>query len=237
MKKVKLTPKIFANSLRAMLCVIAITIPMYTGWGRGSGARWRRTGAVFGTMLGLALAGALVMALFYGQMDILEQAGGRFASIGGTEVKAETWSNIDRLTEYATVVDLILKSPWVGYGLGYTFLWTEPLTLDTKPQWWVHQNYLLIWLKLGVIGLALFIWLFWTATRLGWRESRRRSDPWESAWFATTAGATVCMAIFAMFDFPFAEVYSTYMMGLFWGGAIAMSREGVVSFRWSAPRS
>jgi O-antigen ligase len=176
------------------------------------------------------------MAVLYGQMDILEQAGGRFASIGGTETKAEHWSNLDRLVEAAAVLKHIQESPWIGHGLGFTYLNTNTLTQETSPQWWVDQNYLLIWLKHGLLGLGLFFWLLWVAYRLGAREARKRADPWEASWLATTSGATVCMAVFAMFDWPFAQVYSTLMLGLLWGGSIAMTREGTVRFQWSAPR-
>jgi len=222
-------------------CLVAsiVTIAIYAGSGPRSGTRWRRTGLVFGTMVGLSLVGAIGMAVVYGQEDILKDAAGRFASIGSADFKAEsrgdinpgTLSNVERLIEYSVLSGLILKSPWVGYGLGYNFIVKKPF-LGPHVQWWAHQNYLLIWLKQGLIGLGLFLLLLWTAFRLGVREARRRTDPWESAWFAMTATATVFLAVFSLTDIPFAYVNATFMLALLWGGAIAMSKESDVTLRW-----
>lgn len=218
-----------------LIMALVATILIYAGRGPGVGARWRRTGQIFGSFLGLAVCGALAMAILYGQMDILEQAGGRFASIGGTETKTEHWSNLDRFAEAATVLGHIRESPWIGHGLGYVYLNTEPLTRVTSLQWQADGNYQLIWLKSGLLGLTLFIVLLVTAFRLTAREARRRDDLWESAWCATAAGATVCMGVFAMFDWPFAQAYTTFMLGLLWGGVVAMTRPDKLRIRWSVP--
>ena len=216
-----------------MLVALLATVPIFTGWGRGSGERWRRVGSVFGTALSLAMFGAFAMALLYGQMDIIGQAGARFATIGGTETKTENWSNLARIGEAINVLGHIRQSPWIGHGLGYTYLNTEPLTQEVAVQWQADGNYQLIWLKYGLLGLLLFFWMLWTAFRLTIREARRRTDPWEASWFATAAGATFCFVVFAMFDWPFAQVYTTYLLGLLWGGSIAMTQPDILRFRWS----
>lgn len=202
--------------------------------GRGR-ARWRRTGLVVGTLMGMGVVGAVSLELFYGQTDILKESVGRFASIGGTELKMETRSNVIRLMESAAVAGHIQKSPWIGHGLGYTFFVSLPVQGRSMPQWWVDENYLLIWLKQGAIGVAVYLWILWAAFRFGARHARQREDPWESSWFAATAAATAFLTVFSFSDWPFGQVNPTFLLALLFGGSMAMAREGLLRFRWSTP--
>jgi hypothetical protein len=248
-----------AKSLEATLGWIALSLPLFLhqflSFGRGiwlgnlvgllasilifavgreGGARWVRSGLVLGTILGVGMLGAVALSVLYGQVDILLDAGARFLSIGGTKLTPETRSNVTRLLEYATVAEHIQRSPWVGHGLGYTFFVDKPLYGKAAAQWWVHQNYLLVWLKQGVIGLVLFLVMLWTALRFSIREARRREDPWESGWFAATAVSTIFLAVFSLSDFPFDGAEAMFLLALFWGGSMAMARVGLLRFAWSS---
>lgn len=203
--------------------------------GSGSGGRWRRGALVGGALLGTGIAGAGALALLYGQADILQQAGGRFASIGSTENTIEAASNIARLIEYAVVAEHIQTAPWFGHGLGFSFLVNNPQETTPGPQWWVHQNYLLVWLKQGVVGLAIFLWMLWAAFWMGAREARRREDLYESGWLATAAASTAFMAVFSIADFPFDSAESMFFLALMWGGSMAMTSHGRLRLRWHAP--
>ena len=224
-------------------CIVEILV-LISLFGVGSGARLRRGVLLLGTLVGLAGGGAVAMAVLYGQTDILESAGERFASIGGVKkvevegpVDPSSLSNIERLIEYGIVAKHIMGSPIFGYGLGFTFLGTKPYPRVTRPQWWVHQSYLYTALKQGALGLGIFIWVLISGFLLAAREARRRTDPWEASWMAATAGATAYLAAFAMFDFVFVEVNVTFLIALLWGGAMAMSRHGSLDLRWrTAPK-
>lgn len=200
----------------------------------GSGGRWRRCALVGGVLLGTGIAGAGVLALLYGQADILQEAGGRFASIGSTENKIETYSNIARLMEYAVVAEHIRMAPWFGHGLGFSFDVQNPQETGPGLQWWVHQNYLLVWLKQGVVGLAVFLWMLWAAFWMSAREARRRMDPYDSGWLAAAAASTAFMAVFSMADFPFDSAESMFFLALMWGGSMAMASRGRLRVRWHA---
>jgi hypothetical protein len=151
-------------------------------------------------------------------------------------VRYETRSNVIRLGEYLTAVKLIRESPWVGHGIGYTFPIKQIFAKRAAPQWWVHQNFLLILLKQGVLGLVLFLWTIWIATLTAAREARCRLDAWESSWLATSAAATVFLAVFSLSNFPFAVVNEMFILALLWGGTMAMTRTGFVVLRWSRPK-
>ncbi|HET9325232.1 MAG TPA: O-antigen ligase family protein [Candidatus Eisenbacteria bacterium] len=213
---------------------LIVTFLVFGGRGLGARARWTRSMAVVGLIAGIGLIGAFQLVVVMGQRDLLQDAVTRLMSIGSTKEGIETRSNMIRLFEYATVIPIILSSPWVGQGLGFTFAVEEPFSRKYADQWGVHQNYLLVWLKQGAIGLALFIWMLWTATAMGAREARRRSDPWESTWFATIAAGTVFLAVFSLTNYPFAVVNEMFLLGLLWGAGMAMARTGSLSLRWSS---
>ena len=202
---------------------------------RASGARWRRAGQVMGTLVGSGVAGALALALISGQSDFLGLAGSRFGSITGTKFSRDTASNVTRLAEYADAIDHASRAPWLGHGLGYTFLTREPIGFTVMEQWFVHQNYLLVWLKQGLLGLALFVWMLWAAARLGWRGARHHEDPWESSWCAAAAAATIFLMTLSLSNFHLDEVNPTFSLALLWGGTMALENRGTLRLRWNAP--
>jgi len=200
----------------------------------GSRTRWRRAGLVFGSLLGIGVVGAVSLELIYGQTDILSQSVARFGSIGSTELTMETRANVARLVEAATMIDLIQQSPLLGYGLGYGFILKNWMWGERPVQYWADDNYLLIWLKQGAIGLALYLWILWAGLRLGVRQARGREGRWESSWFATLAAAMGFMALFSLTDWPFNQVNPTFLLALLFGGSMAMAREGRIRLQWSS---
>ena len=211
---------------------LAATALIYARYGRGTRARWKRTALVFGSLAGLGVATAVMTALTLGDVDILREAGTRLTSIAGTQLEYATRSNLIRLGEYLFALDLIRQSPWVGYGIGYTFIMKQAFSADPGLQWYVHQYFLMVWLKQGLVGLALFVWLLVAATWLGVKEARHAADPWQAAWFATVAAATIFLAVFSLSNYPFAVVNEMFLLALLWGGAMAMTRQGFISIRW-----
>ena len=214
---------------------LAYSFLVFAGLGRGSRARWARCGLVFGVMIGLALFGIAQAAMFLGRQDLLQDMGSRVTAATSTKVTYETRSNFTRLWEYATAIGQIRTSPWIGHGLGYVFMNKEPFSGKTFDQWYVHESYLMIWVKQGLVGVLLFLWTLWTAARLGAKEARRSTDPWVGAWFATTGAATVFLAVFSLSNFPFGVVNEMFLLAFLWGGSMAMTRTGFVVFRWRPP--
>ncbi len=212
---------------------LVFSVVLYGGRTPGARTRWARAMFAIGVLVGVSLFAAVQFALLSGHEDFLEEAWGRFASIGGTKISYETRSNIIRLWEYGTVAKLILKEPLFGYGIGYTFPIMEPFTQKVADQWCVHENYLLVWLKQGIVGVALFLWMLGAAIKMGVRGARRRTDPWESAWFASVAAGTFYLCVLSLSNFPFGFVNETFLMALFWGVGMAIERKGFVRFRWT----
>jgi hypothetical protein len=218
-------------------CIVALITTSLTFAIRRGRAHWRRVGLIIGLLLGIGAFGAVSLELFYGQTDILAASAVRFLSIGGTEVTMENRSNVIRLIETAGVLKLIAQSPVVGHGLGFTFVVPNPVQGGRmRPQWWMDQNYMLIWVTQGIVGLALYGWFLWTALRFTLRNARSRTDLWESSWFATTAAMTAFLTVYSISDWPFYQVGPAFMIALFMGASIAMADRTSIHFRWSSSR-
>src|SRR4029079_2192079 len=153
----------FMSFTRGFWLALAVSIPFsvvaYGGRGRAAGARWRQSGFVLGTMLTFAVTAAVVMATALGFGNIGEIAAGRFSSSFATKYDSDSLSNFVRLGEYLNVIGHILQKPWFGHGLGFAFVTREAINFKLITQWFTHDNYLLVTLKQGLLGLALWIWL------------------------------------------------------------------------------
>lgn len=211
-----------------------LSVLVFAGVGRGTATRWNRVGLVLAMLVGLGAIGGIQAALLLGRTNLVQEAGARFASIGSTEATTENRSTYIRLWEYSVVAGQILRSPLFGHGLGASFSVHQPGAKKVwGDQWVVHENYLMVWFKQGLLGLSLFLWMIWTATVLGIREARRRTDPLEAAWCASMAAGTVFLAVFSLSNFPFSEVTGMFLLALLWGVTMALTRSESVYFQWA----
>ena len=210
------------------------SIAVHGGRGPGSRGRWLLSVRLLAGLAGLVVVGGVLLSVVFNIRNLADLALSRLSSSTGTEFTFETSSNIVRLVEYARVLDDIVLAPWLGHGLGYFFVVREPLHQQLLEQWFVHQNYLLVWLKQGLLGLALFVTMLVAAVRTG-LDGRRLEEPLAAAWCTGAAAATVFVMIDSFVHFPLAEVNATFPIALLWGGAIALTARGRWRFRWRPP--
>ncbi|HEU4724285.1 MAG TPA: O-antigen ligase family protein, partial [Candidatus Eisenbacteria bacterium] len=180
-------------------------------------------------LLGIALVTLGLSVLYFGTGNLLESIGGRFSSSFSTEATGETMSNIIRLAEYDTAIGAALRSPLIGNGLGYSIVTREPLLGTIREQWFVHNYYLLLWLKMGIIGLAAFGFLLWKQVRAAKRVAD--GDP---SWLARAAAITaiavtvqvlvILVTNYSLADVTTASVFA-FVWGLFWSVRADDARE------------
>jgi O-antigen ligase len=201
--------------------------------GRRGGAldRARRVGAIVAFLVVGGVLGAIVLSITYGIHGLGGLALSRLVSSAGTHYSYDTSSNIVRLVEYGHVLGLIAQSPVFGHGLGYFFVVREPIHMKLLEQWFCHENYLLVWLKQGLIGLALFVWTIVGGLFTGIKASRSEHAD-ISAWGAATAAASIHILTYCLVHFPLAEVNTTFTMALLWGGSMAFASTGWRSLVW-----
>jgi hypothetical protein len=207
----------------------------YTGRGEGVGRRWRTLLGRVGVMSGLLAAGAVVAAGVLGWGDIGALLGTRLASSVGTTQSSETASNVVRMVEWLHVARDIAASPWLGYGLGYSFHVRFPFFDVVSSQWFAHEQYLLTWLKQGVFGLLALLYLLYQGARMATQGMRRLSDPEEVSWCAAAAGSTLYIAVLGLTNFPLAQVNPTFTLAFLWGVALALQAPPRTAWVWRRP--
>ena len=178
------------------------------------------------SLLGIAFATLALSVLYFGGGSLLEAIGGRFSSSFSTEVSGETLSNVIRLAEYDTAIGAALQSPLIGNGLGYAIVTREPLLGTIREQWFVHNYYILLWLKLGVVGLAAFGYLLWRNLRAAKRVAD--GDP---SWLARTAAitataVTIQVLVILLTNYSLADVTTAYVFAFIWGLFWAVLADG-----------
>ena len=126
-----------------------------------------------GVVLTVVLAGALAVA----QPALLRSVVSRAMAVTATHDRNVQW----RLIENRAVGAQIEESPWVGNGLGkdYLFDWSRYGVAPYRKSY-IHNAYYWFVHRLGVVGMALFVWLA-VAYLVPWMKARAtlpRDDPW-----------------------------------------------------------
>ena len=220
----------------ALIAGIVFSLVVYVGKSEGAGARARRSAVALSMVAGICLLGIIILGSTLGIGNVLELAGSRFASSAGTKFTEESSSNIVRLVEYFHVLDLIADQPIFGHGLGYYFVVREPIHWTLIEQWFVHQNYLLVTLKQGLIGLALWVWMLIALIRVG-VNGRRLNDLYEQSWCPGAAAVVVYCMVYSLVHFPLAETNTTFTFALCIGVAMRLTATDVYALRWKGRRT
>lgn len=219
-----------------LLVGVPFTCAIYLFHGPGARRRWPKVLRTLG-LVGLVLA--LVVALastWLGWSETIGMLGARFASSFATKNSAETVSNVVRLIEFRTALNLILSSPILGYGHGSTLVVKQFLSEQSGPQWWVHESYVMIWLKQGILGLAALLWLLFSAARLGVKGASHPT-PQIAGWCAASAACTVFAAITGLTSYGFFAVNQSFLLAVLWGVALAAGEPERRRLVWRASRA
>ena len=216
----------------ALIGVVIFHVVVYVGRGPGAKARWQRVAEMFAVLLAVGIVGIAVVATALGMTtDLGQMAASRFASSGSVKMTPETMSNVIRIAEYLTALGHIARSPIVGHGLGFSYVFRSPVGFGLDEHWYVHNDYLLVWLKQGIIGLALLVWILIASFRTGWRL-RNHPDLYLGSWGLGAAAVSLHFVIYSSTNFPFGSVNAVFLAALAWGGAMAIAATDVTILRW-----
>jgi O-antigen ligase len=150
-----------------------------------------------------------------------------------SEGKAE--SAQDRLNLAKSVDALIPHHILIGYGLGVEFQYYETGTRSVLTIAYAHDIALDLWLRLGLIGLALFAIAFAGSIMEGLRTWRRHTDP-RTAALALALVAVLAGLIATAFLEPFLDEYRLatlfgVCLGMLRGTATSMAPQRLLSTR------
>jgi len=218
----------------ALVVSIPFSCILYARRGDGARERWAKVGRTLGLVAALLLLCALCAVLWFGASDFLAALGSRLTSTVATQDSPGTVSNVARLVELRIAFGLIAASPWTGYGLGYSFLVRQYFFPVAAAQWWVHETYVMMWLKQGLLGLLVLVWLLFVALRLA-MKGVSHPDPDRAGWSAAAAAATIFTATLGLTNYYFFMVTQNFLLGLLWGIALANRAPERLWLIWRAP--
>src|SRR5262249_30615067 len=126
---------------------------------------------------------------------------------------------------------LIKDNPLLGYGMGLELHIRDPFRGVVSRQAYVHQTYVWLTLKQGLIGLTLLLGLLVQAVRTALAGARATDDE-RSTWCLAAAGGTIYLAVVGLSTFHLAQVNATLFQSLLWGFALATTRPAHFKLAW-----
>lgn len=140
----------------------------------GSGLRGRAVLA--GVTVALVLA-FNVMSSAVGASEVEGPIAERVRTLSPDQIRTETYDRY-RLDEARNVLAAISGSPLTGIGVGVPWQLVHPLPVEFENgRHYTHVVLLWYWLKLGLLGVAAYVWLMIAALRQALSLRRTEPDP------------------------------------------------------------
>lgn len=158
--------------------------------------------------VGLLILGAFVLANLSRDGWLVERLAASFAD--------PYRASLDRLLIWQQSWQLLLQSPFWGAGLGiYSLLWPQYRHPgDLSAGFFVHNDYLEIWIEAGLPGLLLFVGVLVAAARLALRAMRNPVLPQATRLeIAGLAGSLGAISVHAFVQFNFYVVPILLLFG------------------------
>jgi O-antigen ligase len=184
----------FLSESRTLIATLFVSLIGYLlAFGILRGAlRWK-------SVLAIAVAGSIVSAAC---IEVISRARLPEPRPLDRSVAIEMIESDSRPAIWGTYSDLVRKRPWFGVGLGRgvpsrAYHLEDDATLRRiDAQAWAHGHNLLLdlVLEVGVVGLAVWLWLHFEILRLTWQRAKVRGDN-EKAWAAAAVALMVALLV------------------------------------------
>lgn len=184
-------------------------------------------GTIILTLIILALGFTLQRSLLGGRF--FSYFSKRFISSFSTKLRPETASNFERLIEYQACWQRIKEKPILGYGIGYINSFTDPITKRRIDRWAVHQFYLMVTLKMGLIGLFAFLWIFYVFLIKGLKKSKSIESIYYKGLSFGFIANSVQLLIISLTNHEFASVVNTFYLAFTLGGVLVITSQNALS--------
>lgn len=148
----------------------------------------------------------------------------RFRSSFSVTLSRETVSNYYRVLEYQEAYERIYERPVYGYGLGYRFDFFDPLALKRESVYAVHNDYLAIILKMGLVGLIAFLWLFYVFFKEGLQAGRRTKGPYAKGLIAGFSANILQILLTGFTNHVIIGIMNTYYLAFAMGAVVIISK-------------
>lgn len=125
-------------------------------------------------------------------------------------------SFLNRIREAEVVWGWIMVNPIAGFGLGAEFSYYHILRHSTQTTPYVHNAYLFLWFKFGLVGLLLFMTAFLSKAWLGVKLSQRLMQGIPRASVLASAAILLAMVQISFTSPQFYTRDSVLIIGLCW---------------------
>lgn len=171
---------------------------------------------VLASVTGLGLL-ALVGYLFLGPFMslILEGLGGRIVSIG-TALNNDL-SLVNRFKEAGTVLQHIALNPIAGVGMGVSYQFYDIVHQATDYDSLVHNGYVGLWYKFGILGLGLLVFFWMALIRRGIQTYRQSRFHWARIAGLCGAAPLIAFTLSTISSTPFYLKDSLFIFSLMAG--------------------
>ena len=151
-----------------------------------------------------------------------------FESLFHNEGKAE--SAQDRLNLASEAETLIPQHLFIGWGLGVQLQFYEAGTRQVQTISYAHDIVLDTWLRLGLVGLLLFVAALWASISGGFKVWRRHPDPLIAALALALVAVLAGLVATALLE----PLLDEYRFATLFGVSIGMLRACVTSMGGSS---
>jgi O-antigen ligase len=162
----------------------------------------------------LALLPLLVFgSLIFVTSDVIQQRIGHIPEEFQQHQHGDGVTSVGLRTEYLQHgITLVLQSPWIGHGTGsvgqiyWQFIHPEQKDKHTVN---LHNEYLMMMVQVGIVGLVVFIYFFYVL----WRDSYRLDD----AYIFMAQGIVLTMIIGCLLNSSWFDMTEGYLFAYFIG--------------------
>jgi O-antigen ligase len=156
----------------------------------------------------------------------LERFSARFLSSFSSKLSSSTFSNVTRLLEYGVAFEKIKSKPIFGYGVGYKLSYVDPILREKILSGIVHQFYIMIILKMGLVGLFAFLWIYYIFFKEGLRGSRLIKDNYYKGLAYGFMANSVEQLVISFTNHQFATVDNNFYLAFTLAGVMVLISMG-----------
>lgn len=170
--------------------------------------------------------GFVMLQRFVPDDNFISRVLNRFRSSFSLSFSKQTVSNYQRILEYREAIEKIKEKPIWGFGIGYAFDFKDPLALKRYAHWAVHHDYLAIVLKMGLIGLLTFLWLFYVFFKNGLKIWKRLKDEYLMGLSAGLLANVLQLLVIGFTNHVFIGAMNTFYLAFAIGAVETIGKSG-----------
>jgi O-antigen ligase len=164
---------------------------------------------VGGGLLSAAVAFLLLPHIFGSLITgIIERAG---------SISPDALTIRSRLVESEAALGKFVRNPVIGYGMGALFTFYNILTNESLRTWYIHNAYVFLLFKFGIVGFIMFLSMYFKRVSELWELWKRKLETPDNS-FVTALLLIPLMMLFISGTSPqFFDRGSLMILAIVWG--------------------